>query len=148
MVKLQAFEQAPLALTRCEYPIRLAVQTSDGFPRIVSLWFKYRQGLFYAVTHRSAWIVQHLQKNGQVGFEIATNKPPYKGIRGTARAALSPLQDNLLEELIEHYLGNLDSDLACWLLSRKSDELVITITPRSVSSWDYSERMPGDIVHE
>ena len=125
------------------FPIRLAVQGEDGFPHIISLWFQYRDGSFYSVTHESAWVLRQLEVNNQVGFEIATNKPPYKGIRGIGYISVFPLEDNLLEELIDNYLGNQDSDLARWLLSRKKDEMVIRIKPNNISHWDYSERMQG-----
>ena len=133
----------PIDLEQCCYPIRVAVQGLDGFPRIVSLWFKYQHGRFYCVTHQSAWILRQLKVNTRVGFEIATNFPPYKGVRGVGHVELKPLQDDLLEQLINQYLENTDSDLAQWLLSRKHNEVVIRISPDHLSSWDYSDRMEG-----
>jgi nitroimidazol reductase NimA-like FMN-containing flavoprotein (pyridoxamine 5'-phosphate oxidase superfamily) len=135
--------ELPMDLHDWRYPIRLAVQSEDEIPRIVSLWFMYKQGSFYCVTHQSAWVLRQLQKHPQVGFEIASNSPPYKGVRGTGKITLSPLQDDLLEQLIARYLNNTDSDLAQWLLSRKAEEVVIKLLPLTISSWDYSRRMAG-----
>lgn len=124
-------------------PIRLAVNDAEGFPRIVPLWYNHQQGDFFSVTPQSAWLVQQLSNNPQVGFDISTNSPPYKGVRGAATATVTPLEGPLLEQLISGYLGNSDSDFAKWLLSRKEDEVVIKISPCKLSSWDYSQRMQG-----
>lgn len=141
MNQQRVLDNSPIDLYSADGPIRLAVVAADGFPHIVSLWFKYKEGQFYCATHKSAWIVRQLRLNNQVGFEISTNKPPYKGIRGSAVITLKPMADDLLEQLITAYLNNTDSSLASWLTSRKKDEIVIQVSPKNVTSWDYSERM-------
>jgi exodeoxyribonuclease V alpha subunit len=45
-------------------------------------------------------------------------------------------------EGIEKYLGSEPTDFSTWLLSRLDNEVVVRITDLSVSSWDYSTRMP------
>ena len=124
-------------------PIRLAVQGEDRAAKIISLWYQYRDGCFYSVTHDSSWVVQQLKTNNQVGFEIAANTPPYKGIRGIGRLSVSELQDDLQEQLLDHYLGSRHSDFACWLLSHKAGEMVIEIRPEKISTWNYTEKMQG-----
>ena len=47
----------------------------------------------------------------------------------------------MLERLLQRYLGGIDSTLAQWLLSRSEGELLITLTPRRLFSWDYRQRM-------
>lgn len=127
------------------YPIRLACIGDDGYPRVVSVWFIYQEGLFYCASHSSSQLVALLRANGRVGFEVATNDPPYCGVRGQADASLSGSGGAvMLERLLDRYLGNLDSPLAGWLLSRAEGELLITVTPRRLFSWDYRQRM-GEI---
>jgi hypothetical protein len=46
-----------------------------------------------------------------------------------------------LGELIDRYLGDRDSDLARWLLSRADGEVAIRLRPRWITSWDFSARM-------
>ena len=41
-------------LDSAKIPIRLACIGADGFPRVVSLWYRYDAGNFYCVTHRDA----------------------------------------------------------------------------------------------
>ena len=124
------------------YPIRLACTGMDGYPRVVSIWFVYQEGLFFCASHRSSQLVALLRANGRVGFEVSTNEPPYCGVRGQADASLSDVGGAMmLERLLDRYLGGHDSPLAGWLLSRAEDEVLITVTPRRLFSWDYRQRM-------
>ena len=45
------------------------------------------------------------------------------------------------EELIQRYLGGAESSVASWLLSRREEEMLISIEPVRLFSWDYRERM-------
>ena len=129
-------------LQGCRYPMRLACVGSDGYPRVVSVWFIYQQGQLFCASHSSSQMVALLRANGRVGFEIATNDPPYFGVRGQADASLADSGGAaMLRRLLERYLGGVDSPLAKWLLSRSEDELLITVTPRRLFSWDYRQRM-------
>lgn len=130
------------ALYENRYPLRLAVVDETGFPRIVSLWFQYVDGELYCATHKDAWVVKQLMRSGNIGFEIASNEPPYHGVRGTGVASIYPMGDQpLLEQLVERYLGNTESDFARWLLARQASEFIIQIKPIKESFWDYSDRM-------
>lgn len=141
----QAFAQAPLDMEAVTIPLRLAVMDDEGWPRVVPLWFQLRDGRLYCATHQSAWIVPRLRRQPRVGFDISTNEPPYRGVRGTGIARLVPLGDQpLLQQLIQRYLGDRCPGLANWLLSRRQQELVIEVTPQQVSTWDYSGRMAGE----
>lgn len=129
-------------LAASKLPIRLSCIASDGFPRVVSLWYAYDSPCLLCATHQSSSLVKLLEKNSRVGFEISPDSPPYYGVRGQALAALSPLgESDLLERLLNSYLGETSSPFAHWLLSRSAEELVITLTPRRLYSWDYRERM-------
>ncbi len=44
-------------------------------------------------------------------------------------------------EMLQRYLGGTESKLGNWLLSRAEDEILITIEPLRLFSWDYRERM-------
>ncbi len=129
-------------LQRSLYPIRLACVGADGFPRVVSLWFQYLSGTFYCVSHRGSALVALLRANERVGFEVSPNEPPYSGVRGQGMASLEDLgSDDTLDKLLERYLGGADSRLGHWLLARRAEEMLITIEPQRIFSWDYRERM-------
>lgn len=125
-------------------PIRLSAIAEDGYPRVISLWYQYRNEALYSVTHQSSKLVSILEKNQCVGFEISPDAPPYHGIRGQGTATLQPLgSDPALEELLIRYVGGLESEFAQWLLSRSDEEVLIVIKLHRLFSWDYRERMSG-----
>ena len=131
-------------LNSATLPIRLSTVAGDGFPRVISLWFLYRADKLYCVTHQSSKLVGLLRKNPRVGFEVAPDAPPYYGVRGQGTAELQPLgEDPALKQLVERYVGDTESSFARWLLSRSAEELIITIVPHRLYSWDYRERMAG-----
>jgi hypothetical protein len=129
-------------LASARYPLRLSCVGSDGFPRVVSLWYSYEGGNLYCVTHQASKIASLLLADPRVGFEVSPNEPPYCGVRGQGRATLDPLgQSPMLQQLLDQYLGDTESDLASWLLSRSDEEFLIQIEPVRLYTWDYRERM-------
>ena len=129
-------------LSDSRLPVRLGCVGGDGFPRVVSLWYQYREGALYCVTHRDSPLVSLLTNEPRVGFEVSPNEPPYLGVRGQGVVEMTPLkQREMLEALLSNYLGGLESKLAQWLLSRSEQEILITIQPRRFFSWDYRARM-------
>jgi hypothetical protein len=129
-------------LSQSRIPVQLVCLSADGFPRKSSLWFHYRGGRLHCVSHRSARLVALLQRQPGVGFEVASSEPPYRGVAGQGTASLQALgQDPMLKRLLLRYLGELDSALATWLLSRSDEEVLITVELQRLSSWDCQERM-------
>ncbi|MEH6588145.1 MAG: hypothetical protein V7720_16420 [Halioglobus sp.] len=129
-------------LEACQYPIRLACTAADGFPRVVSVWFLYQQGEFLSVSHRNSSLVKLLSASPKVGFEISPNEPPYHGVRGQGLVSLETEGvGDVLNAVIDRYLGNTNSSLAQWLLSRVEDEVLIRVAPQRFFSWDYRDRM-------
>ena len=129
-------------LSTAVIPMRLACNSDKGFPLVASHWFKYQDGALYCAVHRSSLVAKLLAKDPRCGFEIAADTAPYRGVRGQGNAAL--LVENAgenLHELIVRYLGDSQSQLAKWLLSRSDEEYLVRITPTWVTSWDFSERM-------
>lgn len=129
-------------LSNTVFPLRLACVGEDGFPRVVSVWYGYDGHSLRCVSHRSSQLVSLLERCDRVGFELAPNEPPYHGVRGQGIARLEADADGaVLRQMLERYLGGTTSKLARWLLSRADDEMLITIEPLRLFSWDYRERM-------
>jgi len=129
-------------LSEVRIPMRLAANTDNGFPVVLSLWFLADGDEILGAVHRDARIAQRLGTDPRCAFEIAPNEPPYFGVRGQATASLdSAGARELLERLLERYVGTTDSKLGRFLLSRADQELVVRLTPQWIGTWDYSERM-------
>ena len=109
---------------------------------MVSVWYGYDGQSLRCVSHRSSQLVGLLQRCERVGFELAPNEPPYHGVRGQGIVQLgSDADGEVLGEMLQRYLGGTESKLGKWLLSRSEDEVLITIEPLRMFSWDYRERM-------
>ena len=123
-------------------PIRLACIKPNGMPSIVSLWYIQIDGKIYCATQKSAKIVSYFQKNPLCGFEIAGDKPPYKGTRGEGNVkVLDEKGQEILAILIQKYLGDKESMLSSFLKNNSKTEVAIEISPQKIFNYDYSKRM-------
>jgi len=128
-------------LTTTTIPVRLASAGRSG-PMVQSMWFLWRDCRLWCATQRSAVVVHRLAADPACGFEVAGDRPPYRGVRGQGRAEIIRTDGaEVLAELLHRYLGGTSSELARWLLSRTENEVAIAITPEHLSSWDFSSRM-------
>lgn len=123
-------------------PIRLACIKPSGKPVILSLWYVQINGKIYCATQKNAKIISYLEKNPICSFEIAGDKPPYKGTRGEGNAKIIEERGNeILQTLIQKYLGMKESTLSKFLIKQSSNEVAIEITPKRIFNYDYSQRM-------
>ena len=123
-------------------PIRLACIKPNGSPTVISLWYIAVNGKIYCATQQSAKIISYLENNPICGFEIAADKPPYKGTRGEGKAEIIKDRGNeILKLLIDKYLGQKESSLSKFLRKNSISEVAIEITPQKIFNYDYSKRM-------
>ena len=128
-------------------PIRISFMKSNGFPTVVSLWYTHENGRIYCAVQKTAKVISYIQKNPKCGFEIAGDMPPYKGLRG--EGTVNIIHDKgkeVLETLIEKYLGTKESTLSRFLRDNSKNEVAIEIIPQKIHSYDYSQRMKDIIV--
>lgn len=131
-------------LTATVIPMRLSALGGSGWPVVLSLWFRWRDGALWCASNPESRIVQLLERDGRCGFEIAADAPPYCGVRGQGKATLD--QDTGVAELralIERYLGPEETSFSRWLIERSAGEVAIRIDPVRMMSWDYMGRMNG-----
>lgn len=128
-------------LTAARIPVRLSVLASRG-PLVVSLWYRYDNGVVWCATRAGADIVEHLTADPRVGIEVGPDIPPYRGVRGTGRASIVPERGrSTLQELLDRYLDPVNEQLAGFLAANADDEVAIRIDDLVLSSWDFSKRM-------
>ena len=128
-------------LDTARIPVRLATNGSSG-PLVQSLWFVPRGLELWCCTQRTSVLTRRLNRDDRVGFEVAGDTPPYRGVRGTGVAHV--IEDDVettLRALIERYQGSERTALSDWLLSRTDSEVAIRLEPRTLATWDYSHRM-------
>jgi nitroimidazol reductase NimA-like FMN-containing flavoprotein (pyridoxamine 5'-phosphate oxidase superfamily) len=134
--------QTTAYLETIRIPLRLSCVTQSGWPTVLSLWYLYDAGKLYCATLESARVVSYLRREPRCGFEVASDQPPYCGVRGRALAEIDPAQgQDVLGRLINRYLGDRDNSLARRLLARSQNEVAIVLTPVQVFTWNYQQRM-------
>ena len=125
-------------------PARIGVLTSSGTPLVLSLWYLPRGGAIWCACNRRARVVELLKRDPRCGFEIASDQPPYRGVRGQGRAQLDPPGGaEVLSALLARYRISGRSQLAGILLEQAAsgNEVAIRIDPDWMTSWDFSSRM-------
>jgi len=128
-------------VVKSKIPIRLSCITPSGWPCVLSLWYVCKNGKIYCASQKSSKIIQYLQHSNKVAFEIASDDPPYRGVRGRGTVnLLGSLGACILDVLIEKYIVK-DSSLSYTLKQKSDDEIAIEITPQKFFTYDYSKRM-------
>lgn len=136
-------EESAAFLDRTVVPLRLACQTLSGRLWMAALWFRFRDERLECATASDATIVEYLRRDPAVAFDISTNDPPYRGVRGSGSVTVERDEGKrVLRALLERYLGGTDSALAGRLLNPERDEVVLRIDPDRMFSWDFTGRMP------
>jgi general stress protein 26 len=127
--------------------IQIATIDEEGYPMIQPTWFLYdnESGKIYTGTQKMTRKVQNMQRNpDKIYFSIDDENYPYKGVKGRATARLSediPKNLSVVEKINLKYLGTLEHPLAKMLMenTRNGSEVVIEITPKFFSAWDFGK---------
>ena len=136
-------------LERAVIPLHLSCATPTGWPVVLSLWYLYRDRQLYCATQKTAKVVSYLARGPRCGFEIASDLPPYCGVRGQGLATIDArLGPDTLRQLLVRYLGGIENPLAERLLSRSRTEVAIIIKPVNLHTWNFSERMKDSITSD
>ena len=155
MKLVQAMPSMPKPVTEAEVEkflesklnIQLATIDEEGYPNVQPVWFIYENGRLYTGTQKTTKKVQNIRKNpDKIYFSIDDENFPYKGVKGRGVAAISEdVQRNLqvIEKINLKYLGTQEHPLAKMLIdnARNGTEVVIEITPKFFSAWDFSKGM-------
>jgi general stress protein 26 len=99
----------------------------------------------YVQTSKQSRKIYNLRKNEMIYFCIDDPNPPYKGVRGKGSVKIhEDVNFNLpiIEKILLRYLGNLEDPMAQALLEmqKKGESVVLEITPKYYSTWDYSKQ--------
>jgi len=129
-------------------PIRVACVTEGAWPLVVSLWYTFSDGAIFCATQKSAKVVRYLRNEPRCGFEVASEIPPYRGVRGQGIAQIDQSRGKeMLQILLNRYGIGTSSPLGKILLAKSNDEVAIEIQPARIFSWDYTRRMRGSLSH-
>jgi len=126
---------------------RLAYVGLDGRPRVVPIWFLYRDGVFVMVTGPKADKVAAIQRHPAVALTIDSATPPYHVLLVNGDAAVEST-DGMAEEypaIVERYLAAAAEAYLAPMRARVKEQRRITVTPRSVRILDFQKRFPKSL---
>jgi len=136
-------------LQESKIPLRLSCVMESGWPAVLSLWYLFDGGSLFCATPETARIVSYLRAEPRCSFEVASDQPPYCGVRGRAIAVIDRERGvEILERLLFRYLGDVDNPLAKKLLGRTGFEVAIRLEPQNFYTWNFTNRMADSLARE
>ena len=78
-------------------------------------------------------------------FCVDDSNPPYKGVRGKGSAKIKEdvnFNLGIWEKIMTRYIGDLEDPMAVALRDelKKGESIVLEISPRYFSTWDYTKQ--------
>jgi|SRR5215211_4658842 general stress protein 26 len=126
--------------------LQLATVDKQGWPNIRPVWFYYdkNEEKLFLTTSKLAKKIQNLRDNPNVYFSIDDETSAPKGVkgRGTVTTKEDPSKTISVGDKISiKYLGTLDHPVAKMItdLAKKGEVVLIEISPKFFSTWDYSK---------
>jgi len=124
---------------------RLAYVGLDGRPRVVPIWFQYRDGAIVMITGPKAEKARALAANGSVALTIDSSQPPYKVLLAQGDAALEEVEGMAPEypDIVRRYLGPAAEAYLGQL--RVKRQIRIRVAVRSWRVFDFVKRYPKSL---
>jgi general stress protein 26 len=134
-------------LTNGKLNVHLGTIDEKGDANIHPAWYYYdpSKNKIYVETSKQAKKTYNLRRNENIYFCIDDPNPPYKGVRGKGRVRINEdinFNIPIAEKIMIRYLGNLEHPMAQALLGtqRKGQSVILEISPKYYSTWDYSKQ--------
>ena len=131
-----------------ESKLNLQIATIDeqGEPNIQPVWFYYDKNTekLMITTSKLAKKTRNLRNKPAVYFSVDDENLPYKGVKGKGFVTIVEDPDRVVpqaDRISMKYLGTLDHPIAKMITdsSKKGEVVVIEISPRFFSTWDYGK---------
>ena len=128
--------------------LMLQMSTIDekGEPNIQPVWFYYdtNREKLVVTTSKISKKTKNLRNKPILYFSIDDENFPYKGVKGKGSVTIIEDPDRTVsegEKISMKYLGTLDHPIAKMITehSKKGDNVVIEISPKFFSTWDYGK---------
>ena len=129
--------------------LQMATVDGQGEPNIQPVWFYYdKNGEKLSITtSKLAKKTQNLRNKPSIYFSIDDENLPYKGVKGRGIATIIEDPNRILpqgDRISMKYLGTLNHPVAKMISdrSKKGEIVVIEISPKFFSTWDYGKMQP------
>ena len=124
---------------------RLAYVGIDVRPRVVPIWFQYRDGAIVMITGPKAEKARALAANGAVALTIDSSQPPYKVLLVQGDATLEEVEGMAPEypDIVRRYLGPATEVYLSQLRIKR--QVRIRVAVRSWRVFDFVKRYPKSL---
>ncbi len=126
--------------------VHLGTVDESGHANVHPAWYYYdpSKDKIYVETGKQSKKTDNLKKNDIIYFCIDDQNPPYKGVRGKGTVKIyEDINFNvpIAEKIHIRYLGTLENPISQSLMGamKKGQSIVLEISPRYYSTWDYSK---------
>jgi len=126
---------------------RIAYIGVDSRPRVVPIWFTYRDGEFLMVTGPKADKVRAIEKHPSVALTIDSSTPPYHVLLVNGEASVEHT-DGMAEEypaIVERYLGDMTERYLAPMRERVKQQRRIRVRLTSYRIIDFTTRFPKSL---
>jgi PPOX class probable F420-dependent enzyme len=124
---------------------RLAYVGLDGRPRVVPIWFAYKDGEFIMITGPKADKVPAIEANGAVALTIDSSTPPYHVLLVDGDATVEATDGMAPEypDVVGRYLGPAKDAYLAGM--RVKTQRRIRVRPRAWRILDFQKRFPKSL---
>ena len=114
----------------------------DGYPRVLTVWFRHLDGEILIASRPGEYKCRSLRANGRAALTVATPEPPYLTLNVVADATVETLPERerieLITSLARSYMRSelADAYLERWMKGgHPGDGELIRLRPRRYGSW-------------
>ena len=126
--------------------VHLGTVDENGHANIHPAWYYFDSSKekIYVETGKQSKKTNNLKRNNMIYFCIDDQNPPYKGVRGKGTVKIYEDIDfnvPVAEKIHLRYLGSLENPISRALMDaiKKGQSVVLEISPKYYSTWDYSK---------
>ena len=126
--------------------LQMSTIDEKGEPNIQPVWFYYDKNreTFLIIISKIYKKIQNLWNKPILYFSIDDENFPYKGVKGKGSVTIVEDPNRTVsegEKISLKYLGTLDHPIAKMITehSKKGENVVIEISPKFFSTWDYGK---------
>ena len=120
----------------------LATVDQDGFPHVVAMGYRYKDGIIYMTSYGKAQKVINAQRNPKVGVMVESGHK-YAELRGVMiRGNCEVLEDPDAVRMVMRGVAEKEGRTAAvpsGAVSSAPKRVVLKVTPAKIASWDHSK---------
>ena len=132
-------------LQKSKLNLQLGTVNEKDEPMIHPVWYHYMNDKIYIETSKNSRKANNMRRKNIIYFCVDDENMPYKGVKGMGSATI--IDDvkkttPIAEKIMIKYTGSLDNPIAKLLMDavKASLSIIIEVTPKYYSTWDFSKR--------